>query len=197
MSFGLHTGWAIEGSIGSRIKVDASYLSPNVTLATQIEGATAHYKVPLLMSESFMAGLSGNLQSMSRKVDRVVFKGHNEPMIIFHHDIKPFMTLREKPENCDDLILATAWKDQGELTDIGVDLKKSLKILQAREDFVIREIYDTAFHSYLEGAWGKCKILLHLWLEKFPADTLAQSLVLFLMKYNFECPEDWKGHHAL
>lgn len=30
MGFGLHFGWAIEGSIGSEYKIDASYLSPNV-----------------------------------------------------------------------------------------------------------------------------------------------------------------------
>jgi len=32
MGFGLHFGWAIEGSIGSEYKIDASYLSPNVFL---------------------------------------------------------------------------------------------------------------------------------------------------------------------
>ena len=28
MGFGLHIGWAIEGAIGSKFKIDASYLSP-------------------------------------------------------------------------------------------------------------------------------------------------------------------------
>ena len=36
MGFGLHTGWAIEGAIGSDFKIDASYLSPNVNLASRI-----------------------------------------------------------------------------------------------------------------------------------------------------------------
>ncbi|GMI32490.1 hypothetical protein TeGR_g15162 [Tetraparma gracilis] len=40
MGFGLHTGWAIEGSIGSKVKVDASYLSPHVNLASRLEAAT-------------------------------------------------------------------------------------------------------------------------------------------------------------
>lgn len=31
---GLHYGWAIEGTIGSNHKVDASYLSPNVNMAS-------------------------------------------------------------------------------------------------------------------------------------------------------------------
>ena len=34
MGFGLHSGWAIEGAIGSEFKIDASYLSPNVNMAS-------------------------------------------------------------------------------------------------------------------------------------------------------------------
>ena len=40
MGFGLHVGWAIEGAIGSDFKIDASYLSLNVYLASQLEAAT-------------------------------------------------------------------------------------------------------------------------------------------------------------
>lgn len=40
MGFGLHQGWAIEGSIGSYFKIDASYLSPNVNMAARLEAAT-------------------------------------------------------------------------------------------------------------------------------------------------------------
>ena len=30
MTFSLHAGWGIEGAIGSKHKIDASYLSPSV-----------------------------------------------------------------------------------------------------------------------------------------------------------------------
>ena len=41
MGFGLNIGWAIEGEIGSCInKVEASYLSPNVSIAARLEYAT-------------------------------------------------------------------------------------------------------------------------------------------------------------
>jgi len=40
MGFGLHQGWAIEGAIGSVFKIDASYLSPNVNMASRLEAAT-------------------------------------------------------------------------------------------------------------------------------------------------------------
>lgn len=40
MGFGLHMGWGIEGAIGSGFKIDASYLSPNVNMASRLEAAT-------------------------------------------------------------------------------------------------------------------------------------------------------------
>merc|ERR1711972_878914 len=51
MGFGLHYGWAIEGAIGSEFKIDASYLSPHVNMASGIESVTKQYQVSILMSE--------------------------------------------------------------------------------------------------------------------------------------------------
>jgi class 3 adenylate cyclase len=50
MGFGLHVGWAIEGAIGSFYKIDASYLSPNVNMASRLEAATKQFGVQLLVS---------------------------------------------------------------------------------------------------------------------------------------------------
>jgi len=51
-------GWGIEGSIGSDYKIDASYLSPNVNMASRLENATKHYGIPLLVSGAFYRLLS-------------------------------------------------------------------------------------------------------------------------------------------
>lgn len=68
MGFGLHFGWAIEvnqynnmvnlncclynkqGAIGSDFKIDASYLSPNVNMASRLEAATKQFGTGLLIS---------------------------------------------------------------------------------------------------------------------------------------------------
>lgn len=50
MGFGLHLGWAIEGPIGSHFKIDASYLSPNVNMASRLNAATRQFGVPLIFS---------------------------------------------------------------------------------------------------------------------------------------------------
>ena len=54
MGFGLHVGWAIEGAIGSEYKIDASYLSPNVNMASRLEAATKQFGTSILMSEDFV-----------------------------------------------------------------------------------------------------------------------------------------------
>ena len=58
MGFGLHIGWAIEGAIGSEYKIDASYLSPNVNMASRLEAATKQYDVPILISSALYDNLT-------------------------------------------------------------------------------------------------------------------------------------------
>merc|ERR550532_3691854 len=63
MGFGLHCGWAIEGAIGSEFKIDASYLSPNVNVASRLEAATTQFGVWILISH-FMINLCSREMSV-------------------------------------------------------------------------------------------------------------------------------------
>ena len=51
---GLHYGWAIEGAIGSSMKIDASYLSPHVNTAARLEAASKQFQTMILMSGDFV-----------------------------------------------------------------------------------------------------------------------------------------------
>ena len=197
MGFGLHTGWAIEGSIGSKVKVDASYLSSHVNLASRIEAATKQYHVSLLMSEDFVSGLSGSIQSTCRRVDRVTFKGSSEPMTMYYQDTEPLHNLNIKPDDYAELMTATTWKGKEEIESLDLDLNATIKALQSDKNLLVRDVYDVAFNAYIDGEWGKCKVLFHLWLEKFPGDTIIQLIVKYLMSHNFESPDTWAGFHVL
>eukprot|EP00811_Abedinium_folium_P002084 NODE_11910_length_1258_cov_5.773652.p1 GENE.NODE_11910_length_1258_cov_5.773652~~NODE_11910_length_1258_cov_5.773652.p1 ORF type:complete len:372 (-),score=107.23 NODE_11910_length_1258_cov_5.773652:142-1161(-) len=85
MGYGLHLGWAVEGAVGSRHKVDATYLSPNVNIASMLEGATKHYGVSILMSCSFTKCLSAEVVAECRAIDRVSVKNRGEPLILYCH----------------------------------------------------------------------------------------------------------------
>jgi class 3 adenylate cyclase len=78
LGYGLHYGWAIEGAIGSHFKVDVSYLSPHVNMASWLEGNTKDYGVPLLLSHEFTELLSEPVRKCTRMIDVFKFPGSDE-----------------------------------------------------------------------------------------------------------------------
>ena len=87
MGFGLHVGWAIEGAIGSDFKIDASYLSPNVNLASRLEAATKQFGVPILISGTLYDLFTKSTAKHMRHIDTVTVKGSNEPMRMITCDL--------------------------------------------------------------------------------------------------------------
>lgn len=87
MTFGLHMGWAIEGAIGSEFKIDASYLSPNVSIAQSVEGCAAIYGVPLLMSDAIVKHCSPELVVEFRNIDNVTLSGSPNPIALYSLDL--------------------------------------------------------------------------------------------------------------
>ena len=69
MGFGLHAGWAIEGAVGSKYKVDATYLSPHVNMAARLETSSRQYGVPLLFSHFVEELLSPEVKDKCRRID--------------------------------------------------------------------------------------------------------------------------------
>ena len=87
IGYGIHAGWAIEGSIGSEYKIDATYISPHVFLTQALEEATKVYGVPFVISEHYYKIISKELQDNMRPIDRVTFLGFSEPTIIYTFDM--------------------------------------------------------------------------------------------------------------
>jgi class 3 adenylate cyclase len=87
MGFGLHVGWAIEGAIGSEYKIDASYLSPNVNMASRLEAATKQFGVDFLLSEDLYELLTPEMKEFCRNVDRVTVKGSEKPVRLYTVDL--------------------------------------------------------------------------------------------------------------
>ena len=194
MGVGLHKGWAIEGAIGSKVKIDASYLSPHVNLTSRLESATKKYNVPLLMSDAFFGGLSGSIQSTCRRCDRVSFKGITDPMVIYHQDIEMLSTLESPLQNHSMMLEITRWDEETETKYRGL-IKDAQFKLQSNSELVQREVFDALFNSYLDKDWKRCKILCHLWIERFPGDVIVNGLAERLSLHDFQCPEMWPGFH--
>lgn len=83
MGFGLHLGWSIEGLIGSPHKVDASYLSPHVSISAHLEGGTKTFGVNWLLSEVIFDLMSNAYKALCWMVDICLIKGQEKPMWIY------------------------------------------------------------------------------------------------------------------
>jgi class 3 adenylate cyclase len=90
MGFGLHAGWAIEGAIGSNLKIDMSYLSPNVNMSSRLEGLTKVYGVPLLFTSSlFNLFTTSKIKDLCRMVDRFYISGTSDSYELYTVDTFP------------------------------------------------------------------------------------------------------------
>lgn len=87
MGFGLHYGWAIEGAIGSEFKIDASYISPHVNMASRLEGFTRRYRVPILVSEPLARLCGAEMRGYFRVVDHVTLGGMSTPIRLHALDL--------------------------------------------------------------------------------------------------------------
>lgn len=81
--FGLHIGWAIEGAIGSEMKIDATYLSGHTKLSDSLEGLTRPYACDILMSHWFYEALSDGMKQLCRPVDCVLLSGSPVPVTLY------------------------------------------------------------------------------------------------------------------
>ncbi len=80
IGIGLNTGAMSVGNMGSEFRMAYTVLGDAVNLGSRIEGLTAQYGVPVLMSESTARGCP-HLELL--EVDRVRVKGKAEPVRLF------------------------------------------------------------------------------------------------------------------
>jgi hypothetical protein len=88
----------------------------------------------------------------------------------------------------------TRWDEETETNHRGL-IKDAQFKLQSNSELVQREVFDALFNSYLDKDWKRCKILCHLWIERFPGDVIVNGLAERLSLHDFKCPEMWPGFH--
>lgn len=189
MGFGMHIGWAIEGAIGSKYKVDASYLSPNVNMAARLEAATHMYGVHILLSEWFVHELSRPCVRHCRRLDKVTVKGSQVPMEMWTFDITSY------PDKFMEPLVDSNGMQTMPTIDAEGSIFAPLKLYQ-NPDFV--QLYDDGVVAYLAGNWSEAKSCL----EKANAlkddcDKPCQLLLRVMGSKNFKAPETWKGFREL
>ena len=210
LGFGMHYGWSIEGAIGSEYKIDASYLSPNVNLASRLEAATKQYGVPFLLSSELFRCLSYDIQQFARQIDFITLKGSTTPLGLYTFDVRIDDMPPSKPEGARQAVLSKK-KLQKEAIQTLYQIKnyaikdlflydKEIKLLMRdfEKDLVSRKVFQEGLQAYLDGDWAKAKETLEAFVKIKGKEDSPSNVIMDFMKKNFwKCPEDWPGYREL
>lgn len=202
-------GWAIEGAIGSSYKIDASYLSPHVNIASRLEAATKQYGVPFLISEQLHRLFSLRFHTISRKIDCVTLKGSQEPLGLYTIDLS---TEDLPPSKNKDLIdkeeliemnfikknaFLEGLENEEFSTEDVLDHDKCMKLLLKDFNVQFHESFKLAVEHYLQGSWEKATVHFNEALKIRENDGPTKALMSFMEKFDFKKPDDWQGFREL
>ena len=147
--YGMDAGWAVEGAVGSTYKIDATYLSPHVNMASRMMSASKQYGVTILLSKAVEKLLSKPCRAKLRNLDRVYVKGSAVKQSIYTYDARysgvDFFLLEKTPEQADresDAYTPAIWDQDQDL----VAMRRHVT-----EDFLAT--YHRGVNQYLAGDW--------------------------------------------
>ena len=211
MGFGLHQGWAIEGAIGSEFKIDASYLSPNVNMASRLEAATKQFGVHILISSALYDICSHNTRSRLRRVDKVTVKGSKQPIELYTCDVypqllKPAAEDVEKPDIKKIMVMGRIARDKmrdramiGEFNASNLwDEDDDLIIMRSSVSKAFIKEFGIALQDYLDGKWTEAKAGFKRAQDlKGSVDGPCQVLIEFIQSEGGVAPANWPGYREL
>jgi hypothetical protein len=220
MIFGMDAGWAVEGAVGSEYKIDATYLSPHVNMASRMMSACKHYGVTILLSEAVQELMSEQAKSRLRNLDRVTVKGSTQVQNIYTYDARStgadFFLYSRSDEQADleaERYQPNIWYDDQDLKAMRHHLT---------DDF--EQEFMTGMKYYYEGSWPEAierlekanEIMveaameegyLHDEMDNSPdrkelyrtetADGPCKYLINFMKSQGSKAPPNWAGWHPL
>jgi Adenylate and Guanylate cyclase catalytic domain len=217
--YGMDAGWAVEGAVGSEYKIDATYLSPHVNMASRMMSACKQYGVSILLSQAVQELMSDAARSKLRHLDTVTVKGSSVKQRIYTYDARnrgvDFFLFSRTDDQADfeaDRYTPKLWENDQ-------DLKAMRQHLT--DDFL--EEFKAGRKAYLQGDWPlamEClnranEIMLDTAVEAgYLVDPSTDAVpheeelaehgdgpTLFLLSYMKSkggvAPDDWEGWHPL
>jgi hypothetical protein len=210
--FGLHSGWGIEGAIGSNLKIDPSYLGPDRLLSDDLASCNLTYGTTIMASGSFVNSCSRKLAgALFRRVDHVKLKTVRQPLYLFSLDIDlkaellsqyeitnrvqttSLNTTRSRQRREREKRKAQRWN-----CDLLVHLRKDPHFLTLRSSIernpIWKELFSKAFLNFESGEWEVAKAAFGETLAELQAhDGPSDLLMKYMSAYNFAAPAGWPG----
>lgn len=227
MIYGMDAGWAVEGAVGSEYKIDATYLSPHVNMASRMMSACKQYGVTILLSQAVQELMSDVASTKLRHLDTVTVKGSSVKQKIYTYDARhrgaDFFLYSRSDEQADvdaDRYTPNIW-----------NLDQDLKAMRQHvNDEFLRE-FNEGRKMFLLGEWAVAQRRLEKAnelmvenalddgyledefeeiqnqavspkeaaeeLKKETGDGPSQYLLNFIKSHKGVCPKHWEGWHPL
>lgn len=213
LSFGLHSGWAIEGAVGSEFKIDASYLSPNVSIASGVEASTKIYGVPIIATEAVVELCSLPMSNKCRLIDRVIIRGSKTPMMLYTLDLDyecleveslrdPRMVFtsrtRFKARQWLEQEKNRKWKPEVKMY-VEFDLDQDISQMRRRYTIEFLQLFHMGYQNYSHGEWQVARRLLDnaRTMLRGVEDGPCLALMHFMDRHGFKAPAWWQGVREL
>ena len=204
--FGFHSGYGLEGLIGSESKIEPGYLSCDVNTSARLQSATSIYGVDLLISDSVFKHLSVFMANLFRKIDVVTVKGSSHPVTLFALDINDVglnCEERGQAKNIVDFYEKLKGDYKEEIKALGtkgtsyfMKIKKYKNMCFGAKHKKFLELFEAGLYKYIDGEWKEAYYLLEK-ASDVQKDNPSCVLMKYMKKYNLEAPEDWKGYRVL
>lgn len=178
MIFGMDAGWAVEGAVGSEYKIDATYLSPHVNMASRMMSACKQYGVSVLLSQAVQELLSDVARSKLRHLDTVTVKGSSVRQRIYTYDARHkgadfflFGKTNEQADTDSDQYNTNIWNTDQDLT----------AMRQHVTDDFLKE-FDKGRQDYLAGHWPSAIKHLEIANEILLENMVEQGYIEYELK---------------
>jgi len=216
ITFGLHYGWVVEGAIGTEFKIDASYVSSNISIASRLEKATTIYGMPIMVSQTVVELCRFEMVEKMRLIDKVQLEGSKNPMELYCVDVcyedlrvdEPMglsfiwstrrrFQAREQLEKDKERI----WRDDVDMFKEFEDCRDIAIMCQHYTD-EFRFYFDMGYQNYSQGEWqaarqyfSKTKDMLQR--RDGPSWALLRFMESPTHGQPFVSPEGWQGVHDI
>jgi len=213
MGFGLHYGWAIEGAIGSEFKIDASYLSPHVNMASRLEAVTKQYQVLILMSEPLAQLCSRPMSRYFRTIDHVTLKGGMSTPIRLHtvdlnaESLRTEIVLPKRGQNQFELRRQREKAKEEKMQDsfqVHALFEKDADLKAMRMSYPQRffQLFSKGYLNYEAGEWDVAHSVFEITQNMLgEIDGPSKALLDFMAQFQFDSskatPKGWLRYREL
>lgn len=189
MGFGMHVGWAIEGAIGSELKIDATYLSPHVEMSDRLEASSKIFQAKLNISHWLMNLASPGLKEYTRPIAYIRAEGVNTAFTVHTFDVMNNKVDFGKPSYVIDpktkLQKLVDWNNS-EYPEIQEGLHPTFK-----------QTFLQAYEYFIQGDWPAARRSFDAGMRLKEKDGPTLYLLSYMDANNDTLPDKWDGAHFL